>query len=419
MRPRRLELEGFSAFRERAEVDFSDAELFALVGPTGAGKSSVIDAMVFALYGSVPRYDSENLVHPVITQGAVEARVRLDFTVRGVDHTATRVVRRTKTGATTKEARLERFDADGSSTVLADDAKGLTAAVTELLGLDLEQFTKCVVLPQGAFAALLHDTKAKRQDLLVKLLDLGVYERIAGAARAEAKRVGFRIEALDEQLQRAGQATDAAVDAASRHLIAVDGVVAELDGAAPALAEIDEQVRAADLALRDLDDSMARLRDVEIPAGVSDVVARANEAAEALSAAHAAEVATAAAVAEAETERASLPHATLLAAQQRDHETLVDSTGQGRHRVGHGRRPRIADRGDPGAGRRDAGGARSRRRRPRSGPARPRRRRSRPPPPRRRRLPRVRPRDLHARADRRRGIGGGRGPLGRGVGRRA
>ncbi len=323
MRPRRLELEGFSAFRERAEVDFSDAELFALVGPTGAGKSSVIDAMVFALYGSVPRYESENLVHPVITQGALEARVRLDFTVRGVHHSATRVVRRTKTGASTKEARLERFDADGTGTVLADDAKGLTAAVTALLGLDLEQFTKCVVLPQGAFAALLHDTKAKRQDLLVKLLDLGIYEQVAGAARAEAKRVGFRIEALDEQLQRAGHATDEAVDAASRHVIAVDTVVAELDRAAPELAEIDEQVRTADLTLRDLDDSMARLRGVEIPAGVSDVVARAAEAAEALSAAHAAEVATARAVAEAETARASLPDAALLAAQQRDHETLV------------------------------------------------------------------------------------------------
>ena len=142
MRPRRIQVEGFAAFREAAEIDLTDVELFALVGPTGAGKSSVIDAMVFALYGCVPRYDSENLVHPVITQGALEARVRLDFTVGGTDYTATRVVRRTKTGATTKEARLERDGGGEQTTVLADDAKGLTAAVGELLGLDLEQFTK-------------------------------------------------------------------------------------------------------------------------------------------------------------------------------------------------------------------------------------------------------------------------------------
>ena len=328
MRPRRLEIEGFSAFRDRAEVDFDDAELFALVGPTGAGKSSVIDAMVFALYGSVPRYESENLVHPVITQGALEARVRLDFTVRGVHHCATRVVRRTRTGATTKEARLERFDTPESSTVLADDAKGLTAAVVELLGLDLEQFTKCVVLPQGAFAALLHDTKAKRQDLLVKLLDLGVYERVATAARAEVKRVGFRLESLDEQLQRAAHATDAAVAAASAHRNAVDAVVAELDAAAPALAEIDDQIRAADTELHELDASAARLARVEIPPGVSDIVVRARDAAAAVVAAEEEEAARTRAVADAEAARAQLPDPAQLAAWQHDHQRLAELTAK-------------------------------------------------------------------------------------------
>ena len=56
MRPIRLELEGFSSFRDHTELDFSDAELFVLSGPTGAGKSSIIDAITFALFGSVPRY---------------------------------------------------------------------------------------------------------------------------------------------------------------------------------------------------------------------------------------------------------------------------------------------------------------------------------------------------------------------------
>ena len=84
MRPVRIEVEGFAAFRERAVVDLADTDLFALVGPTGAGKSTVIDAMVFALYGSVPRYGSKGLVYPVITQGALEAKVRVDFTVGDV-----------------------------------------------------------------------------------------------------------------------------------------------------------------------------------------------------------------------------------------------------------------------------------------------------------------------------------------------
>ena len=83
MRPTRLELTGFGSFREPATVEFADIDLFVLVGPTGAGKSTVIDAMIFALYGSVPRYDDRRLVAPVINQGRVEARVRLDFVVDG------------------------------------------------------------------------------------------------------------------------------------------------------------------------------------------------------------------------------------------------------------------------------------------------------------------------------------------------
>ena len=110
MRPERLVLEGFTAFRSRTEVDFRDAELFALWGPTGAGKSSLIDAMVFALYGSVPRYANKNLVSPVISQGELEARVLLQFSVGDEHFVVARVVRADgRGGASTREARLERL----------------------------------------------------------------------------------------------------------------------------------------------------------------------------------------------------------------------------------------------------------------------------------------------------------------------
>ena len=69
MRPERLEVAGFTAFRDPVTIDFEGADLFALTGPTGAGKSSVIDAITFALYGRVPRYDDQRLVAPVVSQG--------------------------------------------------------------------------------------------------------------------------------------------------------------------------------------------------------------------------------------------------------------------------------------------------------------------------------------------------------------
>jgi len=173
MRPLRLEIAGFSAFREPVEVDFADVDYFALVGPTGAGKSSLIDALTFALYGSIPRLP-KSAVLPVISQGKAEMRVRFDFAVGDREYTAVRVVRKlAEDRATTKEARLEYGD-----TVLAGDADGVTTEVERLLGLGFDEFTRCVVLPQGDFARFMHDKPADRQNLLVKLLDLDIYERM-------------------------------------------------------------------------------------------------------------------------------------------------------------------------------------------------------------------------------------------------
>ena len=196
MRPEALELDGFTAFREPTRVDFDDTDLFALTGPTGAGKSSLIDAMVFALYGSVPRL-GEKAVAPVISQGRQDARVRLDFTLDGESYTAVRVVHRTKGGgASTKEARLEHGDE-----VIAGNVGELDAEIGRLIGLDFQQFTTCAVLPQGEFARFLHARPAERQKLLTQLLGFGVYAAMRQRALQKAALGRDRMEVAEQRLQ--------------------------------------------------------------------------------------------------------------------------------------------------------------------------------------------------------------------------
>jgi exonuclease SbcC len=198
MRPGRLAVQGFGAFREPTEIDFDGVELFALVGPTGAGKSTVIDALCFALYGTVPRYDDRRVVEPVITTGALEAKVSLTFEADGRAYVATRVVRRTKGGgATTKEARLEAAGGD----VLAGTAKEVDAAVERLLGLSFEHFTRAVVLPQGEFARFLHDKPGDRQELLVRLLGFDVYERMMQRAKSRAAEQAAATRLAEQQIE--------------------------------------------------------------------------------------------------------------------------------------------------------------------------------------------------------------------------
>jgi DNA repair protein SbcC/Rad50 len=323
VRPVRLEVEGFTAFRSPTVVDFAGADLFALVGPTGSGKTSIIDALTFALYGSVPRLDDRRAVAPVVSQNLTEARVRLDFTVDGRAHTAVRVVRATKAGgATTKEARLER-----AGEVLAGNADEVTEAVTTLLGLTFEHFTTCVSLPQGQFARFLHDKPRSRQDLLVKLLDLGLYERVATAARARAAVARSAVDLASGQLERLAGATPEARAAAADRMAVLAALDERLAAERPVIDELNAAVVAAEAAVAEASDHLARLDRLAAPAGIAELaaeVAAADRARRRCADVDADAVAT---VAEAEAALAGLPERAALVEARRDHARRAELAG--------------------------------------------------------------------------------------------
>lgn len=254
MRPRELHLRGFTVFRQMdVPISFRDADLFALTGPTGAGKTSLLDAMCFALYGRVPRLDAR-AVEPVIALGAAEARVSFEFSVGERVFTAARVVRRTKTGATTPEARLEEH-VDEIRQVIASGADDVNEAVSRILGLSFDQFTKAVLLPQGAFAAFLHDTPAKRQDLLKALLDLDVYGRMRELAQVRRSRSELEVEACERELASLAYAT---ADSESEALAALTTLTAALDRVAADQARVDE----LSVGLAEVDRELAARREL-------------------------------------------------------------------------------------------------------------------------------------------------------------
>ena len=281
MRPTRLEIAGFGSFREPTVVDFADSDLFVLVGPTGAGKSTVIDALIFALYGSVPRYGDRRLVAPVINQGRVEAKVRLDFVVEGIAYRAARVVRRTANGASTKEARLEQISAEQTRT-LAGNEKELTEQVERLLGLSFGHFTRCVVLPQGAFAEFLHAKPSERHNLLVELLGIGVYRRIGKRAREQARLTAARVDHVRQRLEgELAGATADALDAARRRVEVLDALHEQVAGAQPELERLREEGGARRSEARSALERRALLDGLTLPAGVAALSRRLRDAAQA------------------------------------------------------------------------------------------------------------------------------------------
>ena len=168
MRPLRLHLDGFGCYRQPTEADFSDVDFFALTGPTGSGKSTLIDGLCFALYGTVPRWGNQNAIAQALAPAANACRVGLVFEAGGKRYAAVRALGRDKRGAVhTKEARLDLLDpavpADApldeilaaSVAHLAEGPDPVKAKVQDILGLSYEHFTQSVLLPQGRFSDFL------------------------------------------------------------------------------------------------------------------------------------------------------------------------------------------------------------------------------------------------------------------------
>ena len=214
MRPLALTIEGLTSFRTSQEIDFSELDLFVITGPTGAGKSSILDAVTFALYGSVPRVSGHEL-RDLISHGSSYMRVCLDFEVDGDRY---RVARRM--GKNSHQATLERIT-NGSSVTEVEQGgiKAVNNRLEELVGLDFKTFTKAVLLPQGAFHEFLTGKVDERRRILVRLLDLGRYE----AARQMAGREAMRLDAIIGE--RASLIESTYQDATKERLRELDGTV--------------------------------------------------------------------------------------------------------------------------------------------------------------------------------------------------
>ena len=212
MKPLRLEFQAFGSYPNKEVVDFTVLArrgLFVVTGPTGTGKSTIFDAMVYALYGKLPGsragddVDCRSQHAPVST----ETYVQFDFEVDGVVY---RVLRRPsqeraakRGGGTTKqnaEASLAKL-VGGTVEPIATKVMPVTAEVEALVGLDASQFQRVVLLPQGAFTAFLLAKEDEREKLLRPLFGGEVYQRATEWLKGEAKRLNDIVGASDEKIR--------------------------------------------------------------------------------------------------------------------------------------------------------------------------------------------------------------------------
>lgn len=200
MKPLRLELEGFARFRERQTVSFEDLSLFAISGPTGAGKTLILDAICYALYGITPRLSQK--LDGLIATGCERLMVELTFEAAAGTYRAVRTMERKPGGSITKATRIERLEGGKwKREPETDRLREADARLESIVGLDFAAFTRAILLPQGRFDEFLHGEARLRRSLLKDLLGLNRLDRMREEAgrreRHEASRVGFITERLE------------------------------------------------------------------------------------------------------------------------------------------------------------------------------------------------------------------------------
>ncbi len=216
MRPLRLELQGFTCFRDFTVIDFSNLELFAIVGQTGAGKSSILDALTFALFEQTPRLGSKP-AKELISQGSQGMSLALEF--EASDGRKYRVAR--TYSSKSSEVRFERFEAEKWVTAVEQiKKKEVAEAIERVVGLDFEGFTRAVLLPQGEFDRFLRGEPKQRRDLLKNLIGLERIEMMQKRSGELAREAKTKSETMQTQLEALADATPDALEALELEQIA-------------------------------------------------------------------------------------------------------------------------------------------------------------------------------------------------------
>ncbi|MDR1189085.1 MAG: SMC family ATPase [Bifidobacteriaceae bacterium] len=227
MRLHRLEFGGIGPFAGARTIDFADltaSGLFLLEGPTGAGKSTLIDALIFALYGSLGEpgaYDrlrsdyaastEESYVDLVYEVGAGIFRIRRtpryerarrrSASGSGLDDQDS-ASRTTTRNATARLWRLNSPD-DQAGEIIATKVEESSTEVRRTIGLSRDQFVQTVVLPQGQFASFLKADNEDRRALLQRIFGTELYQRLADELKNRRAEADSRQRALAGQLEAA------------------------------------------------------------------------------------------------------------------------------------------------------------------------------------------------------------------------
>ncbi|WP_405790534.1 AAA family ATPase [Streptomyces sp. NBC_01367] len=196
MKLRRLTVTGVRSYSGTCTIDFTGKRLFAILGETGVGKSTLLEAIIFALYGMCSWSKAPQAAYELISQGSPSMHVTLEFEANGRQWRVRRILY--ADGTTRPKAVLEPLSEDDPG-MRVDHKDAVTKAVTEIIGMDRDGFARTVMPRQGEFDTLLKAPRAIRAGILRHVFGISELERVR-------QHAGTRLKRLEEQIAGATRA---------------------------------------------------------------------------------------------------------------------------------------------------------------------------------------------------------------------
>lgn len=217
MKPLKLAVKGLHSFREKQTIDFAalcEGGVFGIFGPTGSGKSSILDAMTLALYGKVER--APNNTQGILNHGEDELYVSFTFQLGHGKQRKTYEVERTFKRAgevQIRSATCRLIEIGKERVVLADKTNDVNRKVENLLGLSIDDFMRAVVLPQGKFSEFLSLKGAERRQMLQRLFHLEKYgDQLNAKIKSHLMNTKLEKELIEKEQQALGNASEEAIE---------------------------------------------------------------------------------------------------------------------------------------------------------------------------------------------------------------
>lgn len=204
MKPIKLEVKGLNSFIDKQVVEFdklTERGLFGIFGPTGSGKSTILDGITLALYGDIARKSSN-----YINTNCDGVYVSYEFQITGNEVKRYRVDREFKRdnksgGIRNKSSKIIDITG-GVENVLEEKAKAVTSKCEEIIGLKLDDFMRTVVLPQGKFSEFLKLEGKERRNMLERLFNLRKYgDDLSSKLSLEIRKEKDKMNVLEGQLK--------------------------------------------------------------------------------------------------------------------------------------------------------------------------------------------------------------------------